>query len=109
MSAKTLLIHCSCPDRDQAEQIAERLIAEHLAACVSITAPVTSLYTWKGTVQREQEVLLLIKSGAGRYAALQQRLLALHPYELPEIIAVPVEQGLPGYLAWIEQCTNTEN
>ncbi|OQX42116.1 MAG: divalent-cation tolerance protein CutA, partial [Candidatus Sedimenticola endophacoides] len=52
MSAKTLLIHCSCPDRDQAEQIAERLIAEHLAACVSITAPVTSLYTWKGTVQR---------------------------------------------------------
>lgn len=109
MSDQTLLIHCSCPDRETAETIAEALLERRLAACVSISATITSLYRWEGKLERSQEVLLLIKSGNRVYPALEQAIISLHPYELPEIIAVPVELGLPGYLHWVEQCLTTES
>ena len=103
-----LLVLSTCPDRDCAEEIARNLVDQGLAACVNISPQVTSVYTWQGKTESAEEVLLLIKTSARRYAQLQQVLSSLHPYELPEIIAVPVTQGLPEYLNWVDQCTNTE-
>ena len=101
----TLLILCTCPDRRTASDLAEFLVQEGLAACVNISAPVTSVYRWQGRVERAEESLLLIKSSAIRYPELEQTLRSRHPYELPEIIAVPIEHGLNDYLQWVKQCT----
>jgi len=103
-----LLVLSTCPDKNCAEQIARSLVDQGLAACVNISAQITSVYRWRGETESAEEVLLLIKTCARRYAQLQQALCSLHPYELPEIIAVPVTQGLPEYLDWVDQCTNTE-
>jgi periplasmic divalent cation tolerance protein len=89
------------PDRAAAERIADSLVGSKLAACVNILAPCRSVYRWKGEVQHDEEHPLLIKTTAQRYPALEQALRAAHPYELPEIVAVPIERGLPEYLAWV--------
>jgi periplasmic divalent cation tolerance protein len=96
-----LLVLTNLPDRAAAERLAERVIGAQLAACVNILAPCRSVYRWKGAVQNEEEHPMLIKTTAERYPALEQALRAGHPYELPEIIAVPIERGLPAYLAWV--------
>ncbi len=96
-----LLVLSSLPDQAAAQQLARTLIERGLAACVSVLAPCTSVYRWRGAVEEAAEVPLLIKTTAGRYAELESTLRALHPYELPEIIAVPVTHGLPGYLDWV--------
>lgn len=106
MPTNTLLIFCTCPNRETAEQIANHLVEEQLAACINISSPVTSIYSWQGKIESEEELLLSIKTSRRRYSELEQAILNLHPYELPEIIAVPVEQGLSGYLDWVAQCTN---
>ena len=97
----SLLVLTNLPDRAAAERIAELLIGEQLAACVNILAPCRSVYRWKGEVQHDEEHPMLIKTTAARYPALEQALRGAHPYELPEIIAVPIERGLPAYLAWV--------
>ena len=107
MSTATLLILCTVPDRETALRLAGHLVDHGLAACVNITQPVTSVYRWQGQRESAEELLLLIKSTQQQYHALEAAILTLHPYELPEIIAVPVTQGLPGYLDWVEQCTKT--
>jgi periplasmic divalent cation tolerance protein len=96
-----LLVLTNLPDRAAAERIADTLIEGRLAACVNILAPCRSVYRWKGAVQHDEEHPMLIKTTAGRYAALEAAIRAAHPYELPEIVAVPIERGLPGYLAWV--------
>jgi periplasmic divalent cation tolerance protein len=96
-----LLVLTNLPDRAAAERLADMLVAENLAACVNILAPCRSVYRWKGAVQHDEEHPMLIKTSAARYAALEQALRAGHPYELPEIIAVPIERGLPAYLDWV--------
>lgn len=96
-----LLVLTNLPDRAAAERIADLLIARQLAACVNILAPCRSVYRWKDEVQRDEEHPMLIKTTGERYAALEEALRAAHPYELPEIIAVPIERGLPAYLAWV--------
>jgi periplasmic divalent cation tolerance protein len=101
------MVFCTCPDQATALDLAETLVRDGLAACVTLSGPVTSVYTWQGRVQREAEVLLLLKTPVARYPALEAALLERHPYELPEILAVPIEQGLPGYLQWVETCTTT--
>src|SRR3954463_8447868 len=98
---KALLVFTNLPDREAAERLAERLIGEKLAACVNILAPCRSLYRWKGAVQHDEEHPMLIKTTLERYPELERALRAGHPYELPEIIAVPIEQGLPAYLEWL--------
>jgi periplasmic divalent cation tolerance protein len=100
-----LLVLCTCPDRRTALDLATPLVQEGLAACVNITAPITSVYRWQGKVEQAEECLLLIKTGAARYQELEDALRSRHPYELPEIIAVPIQHGLTGYLQWVEQCT----
>ncbi len=103
MSERHLLILCTCPDRDSAEEIAERLVAARLAACVNIVPDLTSVYRWQGAVERSEELLLLIKSRKEQYPLLQETLREAHPYDLPEIIALPIAAGLPAYLSWIDQ------
>ena len=101
----TLLVITNLPDRAAAEKLAEALIDGRLAACVNILSPCRSVYRWQGKVQHDEEFPLLVKTTRERYAALEQAIRAAHPYELPEIIAVPVERGLPAYLDWVAQQT----
>ncbi|HSA91342.1 MAG TPA: divalent-cation tolerance protein CutA [Burkholderiales bacterium] len=107
MESTKLLVLTNLPDRAAAEKLADLLIAERLAACVNILAPCRSVYRWKGAVQHDEEHPMLIKTTQARYAALEQALRAGHPYELPEIIAVPIERGLPDYLAWVAAETSS--
>ena len=95
------LVLTNLPDRAAAERLADLVIEKKLAACVNILAPCRSVYRWKGAVQHDEEHPMLIKTTEERYAALEQALREDHPYELPEIIAVPIERGLPAYLAWV--------
>ena len=97
----TLLVLTNLPDAASAERIARLLVEQRLAACVNILAPCTSVYRWNAAIETAAEVPLLIKTTAARYAELEAAIRARHPYELPEIIAVPVGSGLPGYLDWI--------
>lgn len=101
------LVLSTCPDLDCARRLAEMLVRERLAACVNIVPAVHSVYEWQGAMQQETECQLLIKTTSERYAALEDALRGHHPYELPEIIAVPLATGLPAYLRWINQ--QTEN
>jgi periplasmic divalent cation tolerance protein len=105
----SLLVLTNLPDRAAAERIAELLVGQRLAACVNILAPCRSVYRWQGEVQHEEEHPMLIKTTAARYPALEQALCDAHPYELPEIIAVPIERGLQAYLAWVAAGTAVEN
>ena len=98
----TLLVLTNLPDRAAAERLADALVEQRVAACVNVLAPCRSVYRWKGAVQREEEHPVLIKTTAERYPALEAAIRAAHPYELPEIIAVPIERGLPAFLAWVD-------
>ena len=96
-----ILVLCTCPDESVAVRIATALVEERLAACVNRFPGVASTYRWKGEVHHDSEHLLLIKTTIERFDALRERIVALHPYELPEVIAVDVARGLPPYLEWI--------
>ena len=108
---KTLLVFTNMPDAASAQALASSLIENRMAACVNILAPCRSVYRWQGKIEAAEEVPLLIKTTAERYAALEQAIRAQHPYELPEIVAVPVNKGLPAYLNWValETRENPEN
>lgn len=90
---------------ERAQELARRLVEQHLAACVQVVGPITSIYRWQGQVEQSQEWLCLIKTTAANYAALEAAIRALHPYDVPEIIATPVVAGNPDYLAWVAQET----
>jgi periplasmic divalent cation tolerance protein len=96
-----LLVFTDLPDRAAAERLADLLVEKKLAACVNILGPCRSVYRWKSEVQHDEEHPVLIKTTRERYDALEQALREGHPYELPEIIAVPIERGLPAYLEWV--------
>jgi periplasmic divalent cation tolerance protein len=100
-----LVVLTNLPDRGAAERLADALIEQRVAACVNILAPCRSVYRWNGAVQHDEEYPLLIKTNADRYPALEAAIRAAHPYELPEIVAVKVESGLPAYLAWVTEET----
>jgi periplasmic divalent cation tolerance protein len=97
----TLLVFTNLPDRASADAIARALIERRLAACVTVLAECTSTYRWEGAIESAAEVPLLAKTTAAAYPTLEQAIMELHPYDLPEIIAVPVQCGLPQYLQWI--------
>jgi len=101
----TRLVLTNLPDRAAAETLADALIERRVAACVNILAPCRSVYRWKGAVQHDEEHPVLIKTTAERYPELESAIRSLHPYELPEIIAVPVVQGLLHYLSWVDEET----
>jgi periplasmic divalent cation tolerance protein len=103
-----LLCFCTCPDPATAERIARMLVGERLAACVNVVPGLRSVYRWKGAIEHAEEVLLLIKTRPERMPGLQERLLQLHPYELPELVAVETDSGLPAYLRWLADETRPE-
>lgn len=96
-----LVCLCTCPDRATGQRVADALVREGLAACVNVLPGVQSVYRWHGVVEHAEEVLLLAKTTRARMDALQSRLLELHPYELPELLAVEAAGGLPAYLDWV--------
>lgn len=96
-----LLSLTTCPDATCAERIADALVGERLAACVNILPGVRSVYRWQGRIERGAEVLMLAKTTPERADKLRQRIVALHPYELPEVILVETAGGLPAYLDWV--------
>lgn len=96
-----LLVITNLPDAETAGRLAQRLIEERAAACVNQLAPCTSIYRWQGGIETAAEIPLLIKTTRAAYPRLEQLIRAAHPYELPEIIAVPVTTGLPTYLDWV--------
>lgn len=98
---ETQLVITNCPDEETANAIALAVVEEKLAACVNILPRVQSIYRWQGSVESAAEIPLLIKATTRNYPALEARIKALHPYEVPEIIALPVSRGLPAYLNWV--------
>lgn len=95
---------CTCPDRACADKIARHLVECRLAACVNILPQVTSIYRWQGQIETSQEQLLLIKSNVSTYHQIESAIQALHPYDIPEILSLPVVNGLPEYTLWIDTC-----
>jgi periplasmic divalent cation tolerance protein len=103
MTVTVLVCFCTCPDTATAQAIADVLVGERLAACVNVLPGLRSVYRWQGAIERADEALLLIKTVQAQLPALQARMAALHPYELPELVAVEVAGGLAAYLDWIAE------
>lgn len=101
-----LLVLTNMPDQASAEKLARGLVESKLAACVNILAPCTSVYRWQGQTETASEIPMLIKTTSAAYTALERAILTLHPYELPEIVQVPISGGLPAYIAWLTTETN---
>ncbi len=107
MNPLPLIILCTCPDPATAERIAETVVGERLAACVNIVPGLTSIYRWEGQMQRDSELLLLIKTRQAVYPLLEARIRELHPYQVPEIVALSIRAGSAAYLDWIADHTGT--
>jgi periplasmic divalent cation tolerance protein len=107
LTGTAILILTQMPDRVSAQSLARSLVEARLAACVSIGTPVESLYHWRGQTETAQEFTVVVKTRSERYAAVEAAIRARHPYELPEILAVPVTNGLAPYLDWIARETET--
>ncbi|SPL93942.1 Periplasmic divalent cation tolerance protein CutA [[Actinomadura] parvosata subsp. kistnae] len=106
--AEFVEVHVTVPDRDAAERIADVVVGERLAAAAQLVAPITSVYWWRGEVNRAKEWLLFMKTTAERFDELAAAIRELHPYEVPQIIAVPLVAGTADYLEWIRQETSPE-
>jgi periplasmic divalent cation tolerance protein len=105
MSEKVLLALSTFPDQETAREISNELITKKLAACANILPAIESIYRWKDQIESGNETLVLFKLSEDRQSAFQEQLRSLHPYEVPEIIFVPVSSGLPEYLRWVtENC-----
>lgn len=98
-----VIVTTTWPTEADAARAAETVVAERLAACAQVTGPIRSVFRWEGKVDRATEWYCHLKTTAERYPALEARLRALHPYEVPEIVAVPVVAGRAGYLAWVRE------
>jgi periplasmic divalent cation tolerance protein len=105
MSAEILLGLSTFPDPETARRIAGQLVTENFAACANLLPAIESIYRWQGKIEQGTEVLVLFKTTAGRWAAFQEKLKSLHPYEVPEIICLEVRDGLPEYLRWVSENT----
>lgn len=102
MSADAVVVVLvAAPDEATAASLARTLVEERLAACVNVLPAVRSFYRWEGAIQDEAETLLLIKAQRARFDALAARIVALHPYDLPEVVALPLAAGLEAYCAWV--------
>lgn len=100
--SERLLVMTTVARAEDAEYLAREVVERRLAACVNLLPPITSVYRWHGDVTREEERMLLMKTRADRFDALRDLLLEIHPYEVPEVIAVPLEGGSDGYLKWLD-------
>ncbi len=107
MAGAYVVLLTTCADQDTARTIATALVERHLSACVQML-PIGSIYTWKGQLEEAREILLLAKIRSEDYADVERAILALHSYETPEIVTVPIEQGFAAYLNWIDEATRRE-
>ena len=98
---------CTCPDMEVGHSLAKTLVTEQWAACVNILPGIQSVYVWDGSLCTDDEVLLIIKTTNHKWSGLQERVKTLHPYECPELIRLPIEDGLPDYLAWLQAQTSS--
>ena len=101
MDQKNIQVITTVSERSDAEKITRKLLEERLAACVQIIGPITSSYWWRGKIETEEEWLCFIKSNETHYDAVEKNIKEVHPYEVPEIIALPIITGFPDYLAWL--------
>lgn len=108
MTPQLILVMTNVSETSTAHKIARQLIEQRLAACVNCLPAVQSLYRWQGEIEESTEITLLIKTTRISYAEVEATIKMLHPYQLPEIIAVPIVDGLPQYLGWIEQETKKD-
>lgn len=106
MSGEFQIVLCTCPDEASADAIATALLERRLAACVNLVPGITSLYRWRGELQRDAELLLLIKTRSTHFAAIRDTVRSMHGYELPELLAVPIQQGDDEYLQWLNDETS---
>jgi periplasmic divalent cation tolerance protein len=104
-----LLVLSTCADRDSAVALGAALVEARLAACANVVEGVTSVYAWQGRIERDPECLLLLKTRRELFDRLRQEVVRRHAYELPELIAVPVQDGLSGYLRWIDESVDLES
>jgi periplasmic divalent cation tolerance protein len=100
---KALIVYVTAANRKDADKIAQTLVKERLAACVSIVPLVYSRYWWQGHIENSEELLLIIKTLSRKYKALERRVRSLHSYTVPEVLAIPVLHGNPDYLKWLEE------
>ncbi len=107
MSEQYCLVLCTCPTDNTATRLAKEIVSRQLAACVNILPGITSIYSWNGKIETDQEQLLLIKTQSDLATPLEALIKEHHPYELPEIITVPISHGSIEYLHWITQCINS--
>lgn len=101
MQEPSVVVLVTVPSADKGAEIARTLVNEHLAACVNVLPSIRSIYRWEGRLYDENETLLLAKTTQERFAALRDRVIALHPYEVAEVLALPIEAGSAPYLAWL--------
>lgn len=106
---KVLTVFVTAPDREVALSLARQVVEERLAACANVMPNVTSVFRWEDSMREEPEVLLIFKTGAERVEALIERISDLHPYDVPEVLALPVEAGHGPYLEWVRDSTGTES
>jgi periplasmic divalent cation tolerance protein len=100
-----VVVFSTFPSAEKAAEVVRMLVSEQLAACANLVGPVRSIYRWQGEIRDDSETLAVIKTTSERLEALNSRLVALHPYEVPEVIALPVTGGHAPYLAWVEDST----
>ena len=100
---RALAVLCTCPSSSVAEQVANELVDNQIAACVNIIPGVKSVYRWQGKIAQDEEIMLVIKTTGRRFEAVRECIRRVHPYELPEVIGVSIEQGDEAYLKWIEE------
>lgn len=105
MKSKYSMIIATFPDKEIAKKIAKLLVEQHFAACAQLL-PIESIYRWKDEICDESEIMMLIKSKTDMFTKIALAIQELHPYEVPEIIQIPISAGIPDYLNWIEDCTN---
>ena len=98
-----VIVLSTCPSREEAKRIARGLVEERLAACVNVVDGVLSVYQWQGSVHESDEVMLVVKSRRDLLGRLQERLAGMHSYEVPEVMAIPVAEGLPAYIEWMDR------
>ena len=101
--SEVLIAFCTFPEATIAAKVAKEVVEERLAACANILPDVRSIYRWEGKVESADEVLVVFKLAAPRYAEFETKIRSVHPYEVPEIIAFPISKGLPAYLQWVKE------
>lgn len=101
MNSKIVIAYCTFPNEEVAQSVCERLVAEGTVACANISAPIRSIYRWGGQLMKENECMAILKTSELKREALKERIRAIHPYSLPALVFLPVEDGLPEYLNWV--------